>query len=850
MPRITDPSALQSLGNPTIDYAGQKASVVANADATAQGNKDVMVAHATLPVDVAKTNAAADAHARSEHEIQVSQPITPDKRAELRGDLQSLNVLDNGINKLQGFYDQYFKNQGLKTPLEYAPSFIRPENGVFDDTANGLSSFVSKGLGLTSRQFDTPGEQKRFVGAYLPNSSDTDAQIQNKLDMLRGLLDNGRKSMKMQLDQFAPKAVSDLAALNQSQATPLPNVGNGPPPGSPPGGPSNPGSPNSPLVSQQTLDTPDQIGLAQGGTQIVNDPTMAGVNDKIRSLIAANKSASDIVGYMNSVKPGLGDQRAQDVAAAVDFRQKHPEVPPANYAISVDKMSVPMSATRATVNSLAQTGPGTALMNFADGATAGAAPNLAPNPAQARAGMMFANANKPGWAIAGQGLGGASLAAGLEYGAGALGVSKLAAPVLADAAYGGLYGYNTADQGDGLTGALKGMALSVPGGVAGRLATKGIASAVSPNPGNLGPLYQAGVLPTIGQRAASGGSFPGRAVNAIEESLQSLPVVGSMVKGARDQANEQAERGAFNSALSEINDRLPADMSVGTSAHGYMQNAFKKAYDDARSGMVFVPDQQYQADRDAFMGKLGNGVLSADQAGRVSNILDNAVTSRLQAGRGSLSGDAYKAAASDISDAARKLSASDPLVSDALNNYGAIFDSAARRNSAPESVAKLDAADAGYAKAVRIEQAAAARGGDTGRFTANQFDRSVQQATGGVRSRAYLRGDALMQDYADAWKSMRDRLPNSGTTDRLLATQAATGAAGGVAGMSGLLSLPMALKGAAVTLPYAPGARTLMGMAFRPRPGLANAAAKIRNLDRLIASGAQSPLLLAYGSGN
>lgn len=313
----------------------------------------------------------------------------------------------------------------------------------------------------------------------------------------------------------------------------------------------------------------------------------------------------------------------------------------------------------------------------------------------------------------------------------------------------------------------------------------------------------------MGQRFSNSGVLGG-ALNKVEEAYQSLPIVGGIVRGARQNARDQFERGAFNQALSEIGEQLPADMKLGTQPHSYSQRAFDKAYADARSGMRFVPDQQYQVDRAAFERDLTNGVLSDDQVRRVASILDHAVTSRLQAGRGALSDDAYKAAASDIGKAARKLSSSEPAISSALNDYVAVFDNAARRSSNPEAVNLLDAADRGYARLVRVEQAAASRGGDTGRFSPDQFDRAVQKTSGGVRSKAYLRGDALMGEYAEAGKALSDRLPNSGSADRGLLGM-------GITGAGAALSPKGAVLGALPALPYLPGVRNATTAILAPR---------------------------------
>jgi hypothetical protein len=70
-------------------------------------------------------------------------------------------------------------------------------------------------------------------------------------------------------------------------------------------------------------------------------------------------------------------------------------------------------------------------------------------------------------------------------------------------------------------------------------------------------------------------------------------------------------------------------------------------------------------------------------------------------------------------------------MANALSDYQTIFDSAARRNSNPDAVSLLDAADRGYAKYARVRNAGARVGGDPGTFTMKNLQRAVQQEGGG-----------------------------------------------------------------------------------------------------------------------
>jgi hypothetical protein len=200
-----------------------------------------------------------------------------------------------------------------------------------------------------------------------------------------------------------------------------------------------------------------------------------------------------------------------------------------------------------------------------------------------------------------------------------------------------------------------------------------------------------------------------------------------------------------------------------------------------------------------------------------------------------MTGEAYKMAVSDlkkrIAQNRKGLMADDHALADVLEGVQGALDAAARRHSNPDAVALLDAADAGYAKLVRIEEAAQRKGGDAGTFSPSGFDSSVQKTSGGVRSKAYLRGDALMQDYAAAGRSLEDKLPNSGTADRGLT----------VAGLS--LAGMFAPVGAA----YAPGVRKIVSGAMAPtNNGTAKAiSAQLKKRARLVGAAGASTAVAA-----
>jgi hypothetical protein len=358
----------------------------------------------------------------------------------------------------------------------------------------------------------------------------------------------------------------------------------------------------------------------------------------------------------------------------------------------------------------------------------------------------------------------------------------------------------------------KGAALGAGAGAAVRGVLNSAGAAISPTGGDLAPLYEAGVRPTVGQRMGAADSIVGRAANRGEQAFASVPLVGGVQRSARNEAVVEMQRGAFNDALGDIGQQLPNGVRNGPAAHRFMQNAFNQAYDQARSGMQFLPDQQFAADLTGMVQDVQ--MLSRDSLNTFNNIANGIVGRKVQAGGGRLNGDQYKLVVSRIDKKIRALRSNpngDTELADALETFRTAIDDSARRNSPPEFVAQLDAADAGYAKSVVIENAARLRGGAPGEFNGNQLDRAVQSTNKSRRSRAYLRGEATMQEYATAAARLGNEVPDSGTPERLMTM-------GGLAGLAHFVD-PVALTPWAIdTMATLPGVRQALGAAMAPRP--------------------------------
>lgn len=570
-----------------------------------------------------------------------------------------------------------------------------------------------------------------------------------------------------------------------------------------------------PLDPRQSGNIPGADGgspqaMQQGDTKTM---AMAGVESRYRQLLGSGASGDELAAYLQSV--GITDPNVLISAKQqARYRDRFPKVPIDSYPVNFTQ-DLPVSATDQALNAVGQSGAGAYAINAADMLSGGTLDNMTSNPERTRAAMSAVSDANPVASTLGQVSGGVLAGLTAEAGLARAGVAQgLGRGVLADSAIGGAYGAGSADNGNRVQNALLGAATSAAGSALGTVGTNALARVATPTGRGANALYDAGVTPTIGQRGAAmaeQGGFKGalgNMVSSAEQKLQSIPVIGSAIRGARQEARDQFQIGAFNEALKEVGEQLPKGMKPGTGPNAYAQKTFDRVYAEARSGMKMIADEELANDLGSLSGDLAS--LGPQAMGKFKAVIDNFVNNRSV--NGEISGETYKRTISDLD---KKISmfrkgqtSEDQGLADAIENVKFALENAARRHSDPDAVALLDAADAGYAKLVRIEGAAARAGGEAGTFTPNQFNAEVQKQSGTIRSKSFLRGEALMQDYAQQGKALSDTVPNSGTVDRALA-------AGAVVGGSLLSAKAAALFGGLLGV-YAPGTRKVMQKALSP----------------------------------
>ena len=305
------------------------------------------------------------------------------------------------------------------------------------------------------------------------------------------------------------------------------------------------------------------------------------------------------------------------------------------------------------------------------------------------------------------------------------------------------------------TGAAVGGAIAPVAGAVGRM----VSPKASTNP-QLAMLRDAGVNPTVGQ--ALGGRM-----NALEEKLTSLPIMGDMISRARGKSIEGFNNAAINRATGPIGVRVNGN---GQQAVREAGDALSNAYDDVLGSIKGVSfDNQFAADLGQ-LKQMSSGLVP-DMQRKFDKLLQDKVMSRVSPS-GGLAPETYKAIDSELKQEAARWSksamASESELGDAISQLHSLLNQQMRRSN-PDVADKLAKIDQGWANLVRIEGAAKAEKNAEGVFTPGQLNQAISAADQSTRKRAVARGTALMQDLGNAGQSViGNKVPNSFTTDRAL----------------------------------------------------------------------------------
>lgn len=338
-----------------------------------------------------------------------------------------------------------------------------------------------------------------------------------------------------------------------------------------------------------------------------------------------------------------------------------------------------------------------------------------------------------------------------------------------------------------------------------------VAGAVSPRVNAVIQRLQAAGVPL------TPGQIGGGLAKVIEDKATSIPFLGDAINTARARGFMGFNRGAYNQALTPLGKSLPEGVN-GTDALKFVQNKVNNAFENIKPGITVKPDTQFATDVSG-IARDRVSVLPDKEAAQYGKIFANKVANNVDPKTGLMTGDMFKKTDSELGRMASDYSASADADQRQLgyalhDTQAALRDMMGRQN--PSMVDPVNNANRAYAMYTRLRDVAGktAVQGNDGIFSPYQLLGSIRSGDKSFAKRAFGEGDALLQQYAkDGHAVLPNKVPNSGTADRLLQNTLVTGGilGGGEAISHGalghMLTTPWGLIGGAAgvgaSIPYA-----------------------------------------------
>lgn len=338
-------------------------------------------------------------------------------------------------------------------------------------------------------------------------------------------------------------------------------------------------------------------------------------------------------------------------------------------------------------------------------------------------------------------------------------------------------------------------------------------------------LMQNGVRPTIGQML-------GRSANSYEQAGTSAPFVRDFITHARSGAIEDFDRGAVNQALAPINQTLEAP-GMNRQVIGEMNDKINDAYEALKPQLGWTTTspaaQVLQNGMTTLRANVAVGLPKA-QADIFNDDMDLLLNQRMSSGWG-ITGPSFQEAKSDIGKRAVDLQSNpngnfwDKRLAGAYWQAQQVMRDA-QNVANPAAGAQLTNVDNAFAHSLRVNNAATRLGGEPGTFSPPQLQAASKALDQTLRQGDFARGDALMQDYAEAGRRvLGNTVPDSGTPFRS-AMMLLGGMGGAMIGGHEMGVPPSALLGLgglglASGLPYSNLGRSAVAHLLATRPGFA-----------------------------
>ena len=386
------------------------------------------------------------------------------------------------------------------------------------------------------------------------------------------------------------------------------------------------------------------------------------------------------------------------------------------------------------------------------------------------------------------------------------------------AGYGGLTGAGAAEEVSDIPRESLESGL-IGGGVSGGISTLGRLIAPQLQKG-AAELQKQGVQLTPGQ--AFGGT-----TQVLEQSAESIPVIGKMIKGSRFEAFKEFNKAAVNKALEPINKQVSKNASgreIIREGQEILENQYK----------TLLPKLKFKSDSNvnASLNRIINNA-KEDLTDSQIKTLQKQIDSFKAKSKNPITGDSLKRFEEEVKKKVGRYALStgeEKAFGDALEDVQKVFEVNLQRQN-KELAGELRNINKAYAGFARVETAMQRARGQDAQFTPESLAGAVSKLDKSARRRVSARGDAPLQEISDIGIDvLGSKVPDSGTPGRLLTSGLLGGGASVIdATTGGLLTLG--------SLPYTKGGRAVFNALIKQRPELVQRAGeRISDVSTLLSS--------------
>jgi len=616
------------------------------------------------------------------------------------------------------------------------------------------------------RAFRQAGGSEKDILAWKDalSSSSSPAQFRASMEMAVHLLDSRLQAMgdayqrgmgksEDPINFLAPHAQAVYHALGPGGDGHIMDFGK-PPAGGPSGTGGGGGDP-TPLVP------------ASGATRDIPDPQASAM---INALINSGAPLDQINAAVTA--KGFAPVAPADYAKIKTWMQQNPgKAYTGTNAHKTEDLSLLQRAAGSPT--------GAFLANMSDAFTGGVSTALAGDKGRGALAAMQA-ANPDASAIGGivGGVTGAATGEGLLAKAAPASLARFA-PRASDAMFGGLTGFNSAPEGQGLQGAATGALLGVAGGALGEKAVRG-AAAVARGVSDPAVTYlrELGVPMTAGQVLASTGAL-GRGLKKMEDAATSIPFVGNMIEARRREGLQAFNKAAFDIGAQTTGGQV---QNIGQQGIADLADLKSQAYSNALDPITIdAGHSQFMQDVNAARQRAMaipnvNGAQDAALAGLQSRI-DGAIdpNTDLMSGRG------FQEAYRGLARTARERAAGDygHEIGQTMRQGQDALASALETQKPGAYQGFVNANTANRRLNVLADAVNSAKNQEGQMFTPAQLNAADTTAASRLTGKvAAASGDRPFADLANAGQQvLPSKLPDSGTASRMMLQRLLTGSA-------------------------------------------------------------------------